>query len=236
MNLEEKKDLLKGLITYIQSKDSHTDQDDIRSVTTYSFYQNCESFLIALTLSENISDINYCKQKINPEIETEDLEILEFAFDGFIKDSFFIKIFILVENHIKQIAEFYESPTNKIKVKSIKTTFENLLDPNKTVIFSNLTNSDKELFEFYCFLRNTIHNIGFQLKETKQLKINDVESVINQSEVIIDLSQNSANSLNFEKLILLNEQIIKLIFKMNDLLPENDFIEHRLVSIGFNGK
>ncbi len=236
MNLEKKKYLLKDLINYIQSKDFYSNQDDIRSVTTYSFYQNSESFLIALTLSENISDINYYKQKINQEIEVEDLEVLEFAFDGFIKDSFFIKIFILVENHIKQIAEFYETPTNKLKVESIKTTFKNLLDPNKTMLFSNLTNRDKELFEFYCFLRNTIHNIGFQLKETKQLKINDTESVINQSEVIIDLNQNSVNSLNFEKLILLKEQIIKLIFKMNDLLPENDIIEHRLVSIGFNGK
>jgi len=236
MELEKKKDLVKNLITYIQSKDSHQNQDDIRSVTAYSLYQNTESFLIGLTLSENVSDINYCKQKISQEIEVEDLENLEFAFDGFIKDAFFIKIFILVENHIKQIAEFYQSPTNKINVESITTTFNNLLNQNKTALFANLTNNDKKLFEFYCFLRNTIHNIGFQLKDTTQLQINDSESVINQNEVIIDLTQNSANSLDFEKLILLKEQIIKLIFKMNHLLPENDFIEHRLVSIGFNGK
>ena len=235
MELEKKKDLVKNLITYIQSKDSHKNLDDIRSVTAFSFYQNTEIFLVALILSENVSDFNYCKQKINQDLAKEDLEIFDFTFDGFIKDAFFIKIFILVENHIKQIAELYETPASKISDESIAKTFNNLLDQNKTELFANLTNRDKELFEFYCFLRNTIHNIGFQLKGTKSLQIKDSESVINQNEVIIDLIKNSANSLDFEKLILFKEQIIKLIFKMNDLLPPNDFIEHRLVSIGFNG-
>jgi hypothetical protein len=235
MELEKKIDLVKDLITFIQSENSHQNEDDIRSITTYSFYQISESFLIALILSENISDIKYCKEKINQDIEIDGLENLEYVFDGFIKDSYFIKIFVLVENHFKQIAEFYESrPNNSMNVDSINQTFNNLLNPNKTTLFTILTNQDKELFEFYCFLRNTIHNIGFQLKDTKQLKINDPDSIINQNEVIIDLTQNSVNSLDFEKLILLHEQVFKLIFKMNDLIPGNDFIGHRLVSIGFN--
>lgn len=234
MELEKKIDLVKELITFIQSKDSHQNQDDIRSVTTSSFYQISESYLIGLILSENISDIKYCKEKISQDIEIAHIENLEYVFDGFLKDSFFVKIFVLIENHIRQIAEFYENSTIKINVNSIASTFNNLTDSNKTNLFLSLTNQDKELFKFYCYLRNTIHNIGFQLKGAQQLKINDSRSVINQSEVIIDLTKNSANSLTFENLILLQEQIFKLILKMNDLFPEDDFIEHRLVSTGFN--
>ncbi|WP_028375352.1 hypothetical protein [Leeuwenhoekiella sp. MAR_2009_132] len=234
MDLESKTKLVRELITFIQENDNYQNQDDIRSVTAYSFYQISESFMIGLILSENLSDLQYCKEKINPAIDDSYLPVLEYVFDGFLKDSFFIKLFALAENHIRQIAEFYESSTNKIKVDSISTTFKNLMNSNKTLFFSNLNIKDKELFDFYCYLRNTIHNMGFQSKPDQQLIINDASSVINKNKVIIDLTLNSANSLDFEKSILLQEQIFKLILKMNNVIPESDCIEHKLVSIGFN--
>ncbi len=234
MEIENKIDLIKDFISFIQSKDTFQNQDDIRSVTTYSFYQISESFFISLVLSKHISDINYCKENINPNIINSDISTLEYAFDGFIKDSFFIKLFVSVENHIRQIAEFYESSNNKINVNSIGMTFKNLTDITKTNLFISITNEEKELFEFYCYLRNTIHNFGFQTKADKQLKIDDSDSIIESNEVLIDLNLNSVNNLTFKKLILIQEQIFKLILKIDSLIPKSDFIEHRLVSIGFN--
>jgi hypothetical protein len=234
MEIDTKIDLIKDLISFVQSKDTCQNQDDIRSVTTYSFYQISESFLISLVLSKHISDIEYCKENINPNIKSSDISTLEYAFDGFIKDSFFIKLFVSVENHIRQIAEFYESSNNKINVISISATFKNLTNINKTTLFSSITIEEKNLFEFYCYLRNTIHNFGFQTKANQQLKINDSDSIIDKNEVLIDLTLNSVNNLTFKKQILIQEQIFKLILKMDNLISENDFIKHRLVAVGFN--
>jgi len=231
MDLEKKTDLVKGFITSIQNNDSYQNQNDIRSVTNYSLYQISESFLISLILSEQLSDIGYCQQKISPKIESDDLATLEFAFDGFVKDAYFVKFFVSSETHIRQIAEFYESPTNKINVISISTTFKNLM---KTSLFTSLTYDDKELFEFYCYLRNTMHNIGFQSKPNQQLIIKDSNSVIEKTKVTLELTLDSAHSMTFSNLILIQEQIYKLLLKINSLIPESDFIEHKLVSIGFN--
>lgn len=234
MKLDDKLNLLKDFIAFVQDNDNHSNLDDIRSVTTYSFYQISESFLIGLILSKHLSDIDYCKEKISPNIENSDLQTLEYAFDGYIKDSFFIKLFVLTENHIRQIAKFYESSTNKIDDIPISATFNNLMNSDKISFSTTITEEEKELFRFYCYLRNTMHNIGFQSQGSKQLNILDSNSVINKNDVIIDLTKNSVNSLTFEKSVLLQEQIFKLILKMNSLIPKNDFIEHRLVSIGFN--
>lgn len=234
MEIENKINLIKDFISFVQSKDTFQNQDDIRSITTYSFYQISESFLISLLLSKHISDIDYCKENINPNIRHSDISTLKYAFDGFIKDSFFIKLFVSVENHIRQISEFYESPNNKINVTSIGTTFKNLTDINKTSLFSSITNEEKELFEFYCYLRNTIHNFGFQTKSDKLLKVDDHYSIIESNEVFIDLTLNSVNNLTFKKQVLIQEQIFKLIKKIDSLIPESDFIEHRLVAVGFN--
>ncbi len=234
MGLDDKLKLIKKFIHFLQSNDDYNNINDIRSVTTYSFYQISESFLISLILSRHISDIEYCKENISQNIKTSDLEILKYAYDGFVKDSFFIKLFVLTENHIRQIAQFYESSTNKIDVIPISGTFNNLMDSNKISLFTSITEKEKKLFQFYCYLRNTMHNIGFQSQSTKQLKILDSNSVVNSNEIIIDLTENSANSLSFEKLVLLQEQIFKLILKINSLIPENDFIEHKLVLSGFN--
>lgn len=231
MDIENKINLVKDLIIFIQSKDTEQNEDDIRSISTYSFYQISESFLISLILSKHISDVEYCKSQINPNITELDISILEYAFDGFIKDSFFIKIFVLIENQIRQIAEFYETPSNKINTNSILTTFKNVIEIG---LFSSINHKERELFEFYCNLRNTMHNFGFQTKSNKTLVIKDSNSVIEKNEIIIGLTLNSPNKITFQKLILLKEQVFKLLSKINNLIPKDDFIKHRLVSSKFN--
>ncbi|SFF39164.1 hypothetical protein [Flavobacterium xueshanense] len=82
-------------------------------------------------------------------------------------------------------------------------------------------------------MRNTMHNAGFQTQENQSIEIFDIYSIINKDRIVIKLSKDSSNDLNFQDQLLLQEQIIKLIFKINLLIPINDFIKHRFSDLGF---
>ena len=224
---------VKNLVNYISSNDIFENKEDVRSITTHTLAQTAQNFWFSLILSENLFDISYCKSNFSFEIEISDLSTIIYNYDGFIKNAFFLNSFIYVENHIRQIALKYENPNNLINVTSITKTFRNLMNTNKTSLFSSLNENDFKLFEFYCFMRNTMHNAGFQTQENQSIEIFDIYSIINKDRIVIKLSKDSSNDLNFQDQLLLQEQIIKLIFKINLLIPVNDFIKHRFSDLGF---
>lgn len=225
---------IKNLINLIGSQDTYRNQDDIRSITIHSLFQVTQSFLLSKILATKLADIKYCKENISTDIENDDLETLQFNFDGFSNSAFFINYFVHIENHIRQLAMNYENLQRKINVTSITKTFRNLMDTNKVTLFQEITERDYQLFEFYCFIRNTMHNVGFQTKETKSITVLDENSVLDKSAVEIRLDENMPASVSSEKILLINEQIFKLILKINSLIPESDFIKHRFSDIGFN--
>ena len=224
---------VKNLVNYISSNDIFENKEDVRSITTHTLAQTAQNFWFSLILSENLFDISYCKSNFSFEIEISDLSTIIYNYDGFIKNAFFLNSFIYLENHIRQIALKYENPNNIINVTSITKTFRNLMNTNKTSLFSSLNENDFKLFEFYCFMRNTMHNAGFQTQENQSIEIFDIYSIINKDRIVIKLSKDSSNDLNFQDQLLLQEQIIKLIFKINLLIPVNDFIKHRFSDLGF---
>lgn len=229
-----KNDILELLI-FTQSKDNFENINDVRSITINALFKQIENLNIAVILSDKLSNLEFLKSEISQSIENNDIKNIIYNYEGFIKDAFFIKSFILIENHINQIAEFYEQTNNKIKTDSIVITFKNLINPNKCNLFTNLTENEIELFKFYCYLRNTIHKMGYQTKENKSIRIKDNSSMINKNEVTFELKENVGNDLNTNSLLLLHEQVIKLMLKINELIPKEDFIEHILVKDGYNG-
>lgn len=229
-----KKEILEFL-KLTQSFDTYPNINDIRSVTVNAFFKQIENLYLSAILSINLNDLEFLKLNLSNDIEENFIPAIIYNFEGFIKDAFFIKFFILVENHINQIAEFYEKPNSLIKDKtSIIKTFENLTNIKKCKIFADLIESDKQLFNFYCYLRNTIHRIGFQSKSDKILIINDKDSIIINFETKIELLKDKPNNINTSSLLLINEQILKLIIKINSFIPKEDFIEHILVKSGYN--
>ncbi|WP_143071102.1 hypothetical protein [Flavobacterium xueshanense] len=121
-------------------------KEDVRSITTHTLAQTAQNFWFSLILSENLFDISYCKSNFSFEIEISDLSTIIYNYDGFIKNAFFLNSFIYVENHIRQIALKYENPNNIINVTSITKTFLNLMNTNKTSLFSSLNENDFKLF------------------------------------------------------------------------------------------
>src|SRR5690606_4276893 len=167
MNYLQKIDNIGNLLNLINYQNNFPYYEDIRNITVDAFAQNTQIYLIALNLANNLNNIKFVKSEMSDQIVEEDIEILNFNFDGFLKDAFFVKSFILFENHIRQIALFYESTPNTLNVQSINTTIKNITDQNK-ISFINISQSEIEILLFYCYLRNTMHNIGFQTQTDKQ--------------------------------------------------------------------
>lgn len=198
-----KEDIL-HLLLFTQKNDTFENLNDIRSITINAIFKQIENLNIAITLSEKICDLIYLQSNISESIRSEDINNILFNFEGFIKDAFFMKCFILVENHINQLAEFYEKTQKDIKHNSsIMITFKNLINPKKCSVFDNLNQYDIDLFDFYCFVRNTNHSIGFQKKAYKSLTILDDSSVINKSMTKLELFEGNKNILDTKSLFLL---------------------------------
>lgn len=215
------------LLIFTQKQDTYSNLKDIRSITVNAILKQIENLNIAVILSKRLDNIEFLKAEISESIDEDSISEIVYNFEGFIKDAFFIRCFLIIENHINQIAEFYEKSEGDIKHKtSIFSTFMNLIKKEKCKLFSDTSNYDIELFKFYCFSRNTIHKIGVQPKPNKLLIIHDKNSVINKNEIKLELVFGKENNLNSNYLLLLHEQIIKLILKINSKIPKEDYIEH----------
>lgn len=236
MNFQEKITKVKSLINEINGVEYFSKEEDIRNVTHYLLYQNTENFLFGLLQSENFFKLDNFRAHIDSEFNSDDVEIKKWNYDGFLKDAFFIKNFVSIESYIRHIASFYESLRGGINDLALKKTFKNLTNQNKTDLFTSLNTQDENVFNFFCYLRNTMHNIGFQSdnNQNQTLIIHDLNSQIETNQTELLLETGKPNNINLNKLLLLNEQIFKLMTKINSLIPQTDFIKHKLVETGFN--
>lgn len=233
-DLNQKIDKVGAFLNFISEKDTFKNLEDIRSISIHSLAQTTQSYLFSLFLNKELQNIEYVKNNISQEINLEDLATMNYIYDGFIKNAFFINIFVYIENHIRQIALHFEKSLKDINVSSITLTFKNLRNLNKVPHFKSLVDNDEELFTFYCYIRNTMHNVGFQTESDKSLVIIDENSIFKFTKTEIKLIQNSPNNITFEDLLILQEQVIKLILKLNSLIPESEFLKHTFTDLGFN--
>lgn len=232
--IENKIDSVGKLQNYLGIKDSYSNESDVRSITVHSLCQTTQNYLFALILSKSLLNVDFCKENISDQLESTDLPTVSNNFDGFIKNGFFINCFVYIENHLRQIAIHYESSKGKLNDRSITQTFLNLTDKKKISYFSTVSEDEIKLFKFFCYLRNTMHNAGFQNGTDKSIEINDSDSVIKTDKTELKLIKDQANNISFNEQLLLIEQICKLILKINSLIPESDYIEHRFVELGYN--
>lgn len=230
--LEEKIHKVGILLNFVKEKDVFKNQDDIRSITIHSLSQTTQSYYFSLLLNKELENIEYVKKHISEDLKSEDLKILNYTYDGFLKNAFFNNSFVHLENHIRQIALNYEIVKNTLNNQSLTQTFKNLR--TKIIFFSDLNDEDEKLFEFNCYVRNTMHNVGFQTKEDKNIILINNNSIYEYNEIELKLLQNTQNDISFEQQLILQEQIIKLLEKINFLIPKDDFIKHKFSDLGFN--
>jgi hypothetical protein len=219
---------LESLANLINENAEFENKKDIRNVTFELLAQTTRHYKTSLILSTQLNNLDYVQKFIHDSYLVTDLQRLTENHEVFLKTAFFINFFVPVENHIRQIIEEYEIR----KVDSIQTSF---LDLKKIeIIKEKISDEDVKLFKFYCESRNTMHNVGFYSKEDYSITIKDEDSRINVSKVNLCLTKNRVLELTFENMMLLHEQIIKLIQKIDQAIPKDTEIVHKLIAIGFN--
>jgi hypothetical protein len=235
MTIDNRIEIVAKVLDLANNGNGHSNRKDIRYVSTHILGLTIQNYLITLILSRNLSDIDYLKSNIYEGYEKEDIPDLEYNFGGYQTNALLINLFVYIENHIRQIASHYETSSNTLNVNSITSTFKNIINRDKLELFANdISTDDKKLFEFFCYVRNTMHNGGFHSHPDASINITDSESIFGNTTKTITLEQNKPNRISFEKQWILYEQIIKLIIKLNSIMPQTDFIEHRFVQTGFN--
>jgi hypothetical protein len=235
MNIKKKIEITAKILELAKESASHPNRKDIRSVTPHILALTIQNYLITLILSRNLSNLGYLKANIYEGYEEDDLSDLEYNFDGYQSNAVFINLFIHIEIHIRQIAIHYETPKQKLNHTSITKTFNNIINMFKLNVSDNdITDADVELFKFFCFLRNTMHNGGFHIHPDKTIIVSDKSSIFGTGKKSISLKKNQPNRCSFEEQLLIYEQIIKLIKKINSLIQEDEHIEHQIVHLGFN--
>lgn len=79
-----------------------------------------------------------------------------------------------------------------------------------------------------------MHNVEFQIESDKSIIITDENSIFISKKTELKLTQNLPNNLTFDELLILKEQVIKLILKINYLITQSEFLKHKFADIGFN--
>lgn len=225
---------LEDLNNLISDEINKHNENDIRNVTLDLVATQIQGFRTSLILSKKINKKQLFENNNNEHYS--DIEIKTFIsnFANYQIDAFFINTFIYIETHIRLIAKHYENSNIKILNIKISETFKNLTNTNKIQLFENISEENKLLFQFYLSLRNTVHTGHFHTWDYKSFIINDKFSIINKTEKKLELHKNKFVEINpFEKLLLI-EQIIKLILKINTKIPNNTIIKHSYVDIGYN--
>lgn len=219
------------LSNFINSNSNFAVKADVRYISMHTLAQTTQNLALALVLSKQLHNIEYCQKNVSADIPSEDLEDITYNFEGFIRNAFFINFFVYVENHIRQLAMYFETKPESINTTSILNTFKNLTTKTQTPI--SLSDRDTDLFEYYCFLRNTMHNGGFQTKGDKKIEIVDTESIYGSQKFELELGTNAPNKISMKQQIILHEQVAKILLKINTQIPVTDFIEHRFTATGF---
>ncbi|SMO97119.1 hypothetical protein SAMN06265171_1202 [Chryseobacterium rhizoplanae] len=232
--LNEKIQLAIKLLGLVTENTSYSDKEDIRSITIDSIAETLQSFYISLLLSKELHNIEYINSKISPQFKESDLDDIQFNFEGLVKDALFTKFFICIESNLRSIARHFEAAKGNIEKTSIKATFENLFDVNKTDFFTSIKSNDKDVILFFFYLRNTMHNFGIHSDSNPNqiIQIEDTSSVIDRSKVTLELIQNQTNNIIYKDLLLLFEQVIKIIIRLNSLIPSTEKIKHPLADFG----
>jgi hypothetical protein len=235
MNIDDKIEIVAKILDLSKNGNDHSNRKDIRDVSTHILTLTIQNYLITLILSRNLSNLDYLKNNIYEGYEKEDIADLEYNFGGYQTNALLINLFVYIENHIRQIAIHYETDLQTLNVNSITNTFKNIINKDKLELFANdISNEDLKLFEFFCYVRNTMHNGGFHSHPDTGISINDSESIFGNTTKIITLKHNQPNRISFKKQWILYEQVIKLIIKLNSIIPQTDYIEHRFIQTGFN--
>ncbi len=212
-------------------------QADTRNVTLDSICQATQNAIFSLKLASELENVDFYHRNGWNDFSPDDFKDVVYNYLGFIKDALYNRVFMAVETHLRTIAKHYDDSKNTCLLnENIRSTFHNLMTNAKSPLKGEIKTEEISLFCIYLYLRNTQHNFGKQTKKNQSVNFIHDESMFFDSPILLELKEGKFNELDTKRMIYLIEQVVLIIQKIDSRIPASEFIEHPLVSAGYNNQ
>ena len=220
INLDEIIKEINGLNQKCLTKRAESDftDNDVRSLIFLLLSIDVQNLLLSVTFSKNLKRIEFYEENgyNTDNVDDEYMENALYQYISGTSNSFFISIFVQLENYLRLIANHKEIGHFKISV-----TVQNLITEY------DLNTENCQLWEIISDLRNCMHNGGFFNHKTKTVTYKNTDYDFTKNEPI-----NYGGIPNF--LFFTNELIDNLISELNKNSTADDYIEHNYTKLKFD--
>lgn len=191
--------------------------NDVRSLIFLLLSIDIQNLLLSVTFSKNLKRIDFYEESgyNTDNINDKYMENVLYQYISGISNSFFISIFIQLENYLRLIANYKEIGNFKISV-----TVQNLITDYQ------LNEENSQLWEIIADLRNCMHNGGFFTHNSKTVSYKENDYVFTKSAPI-----NYGGISNF--LFFTNKLVDNLISEINKNSTADEYIEHNYANLKF---
>jgi hypothetical protein len=200
--------------------ESDYQDNDVRSLIFLLLSIDIQNLLLSVTFSKNLKRIEFYEENgyKTDNIDDEYMENSLYQYISGVSNSYFISIFVQLENYLRLMANHKEIGDFKISV-----TVQNLITEY------GLNEDNSQLWEIVADLRNCMHNGGFFNHNTKTVTYKGTEYKFTKNEPI-----NYGGIPNF--IFFTNELIDNLISELNTNSTDDNFIEHNYANLEFESE
>jgi len=197
---------------------SEYNDNDVRSLIFLLLSIDIQNLLLSVTFSKNLKKIEFYEENgYNTEdIDEKYMENTLYQYISGASNSFFVSIFVQIENYLRLIANH-----NAIGNFKISITVQNLIKKFE------LTADNSQLWEIIADLRNCMHNGGFFNHNNKKIVYKETEYEFKKNEPI-----KYGGIPNF--LFFTNELVDNLISELNTKSIAEKNIEHNYANLIFD--
>lgn len=192
-------------------------KNDVRTMIFTLFSMEIQFILLSVTLAKNLKDINFYKNN-GYNIENIDDTFLDnsiYQYIGSLSNSYFILMFVQLENYLRLIAS--QKNINNFKISKTITN----ISKNYGISEKNLN-----LLKILLNLRNSMHNGGFFNHDDETITYKNKNFEFSKGKPI------RLGGIPFN--IYLSFEIIEnIIVELNDNTKGEDFIEHNYANLKF---
>lgn len=220
LNYEEITDKIFSLVQKCVQKadESNHKSDDARTMIFTLLRINIQNLLFSITLSKNLKNKNFYSEN-NFSTKNIDDEYMQNALEEYVSsasNSYFISIFVQIENYLRIIAKH-----KKIDNFSINVTVKDIIKE------FGLKDKNTQLWEIFSDLRNCMHNGGFFNHNGKTVNYDGTRYEFKKNEPI-----KYGGIPNY--LFFTNELIDNLISEINTKSSIDDYIEHNYSNLKYS--
>ena len=192
-------------------------ENDVRTMIFTLFSIEIQFILLSVTLSKNLKDINFYKDN-GYNIENIDDTFLDnsiYQYIGSLSNSYFILMFVQLENYLRLIAS--QKNINHFKISRTITNVSQAY---------GISEESLKLLKILLNLRNSMHDGGFFNHDDDTITYKNENFEFRKGEPII------LGGIPFN--IYLSFEILEnLIVELNENTKGEDFIEHNYANLKF---